>query len=120
VGTLTGDARALPIRAGGLIAAAGARHHQPLLAQTALLLARELLSCCLSTQELVGLLKHPLCVDEARRAVLDQLENRYRRKFADHWEFVRFAREQNLERRLDFSFTTPPRRPEAPVQVKAK
>ena len=28
--------------------------------------------------------------------VLDQLENRYRRKFADQWEFVRFAQQQNL------------------------
>jgi tRNA A-37 threonylcarbamoyl transferase component Bud32 len=119
-GTLTRDARDLPIRAVGLIAAAGARHHQPLLAPSALVLARELPSYRLSTQELVSLLKHPLCVDEARRAVLDQLENRYRRKFADHWEFVRFARAQDLERKLGLNFTTPPRRPEAPVEVKAK
>jgi hypothetical protein len=48
-------------------------------------------------------------VDQARRVVLEQLENRYRRPFADHWEFVRFAQQQNL----GLDFTTPPRRPEA-------
>jgi hypothetical protein len=29
--------------------------------------------------------------------VLDQLENRYQRPFADHWEFVRYATQQHLE-----------------------
>src|SRR5205823_6220795 len=50
--------------------------------------------CRLSTPELVELLKHPLFVGEARRVVLDRLEDRYGRKFADQWEFVRFATEQ--------------------------
>jgi hypothetical protein len=45
----------------------------------------------LSTQQLADLLKHPLCVGEIRRAVLDQLEYHYGRPFADHWDFVRFA-----------------------------
>jgi hypothetical protein len=66
------------------------------------------LPCRLSTPELVELLKHPLCVGEARRVVLDRLEDRYGRKFADQWEFVRFATEQ----RLGLDFTTPPQRPE--------
>jgi len=63
------------------------------------------LPCRLSTQQLIDLLKHPLCVGQSRRIVLDQLENRYASKFADHWNFVRFAREQNL----NLDFTTPPR-----------
>ena len=44
----------------------------------------------------------------ARRVVLDHLGNIHSRRFANHWAFDRFAREQNL--RLDF--TTPPKRPE--------
>ena len=62
----------------------------------------------LSDQELVELLKHPLCVGPARRAVLDQLGNYHGRTFADVWEFVRFAQEQ----KLDLDFTGPPKRPE--------
>jgi hypothetical protein len=72
--------------------------------------ALEPLPCRLSTPELVELLKHPLCVAEARRIVLDQLATRYRRPFADQWEFVRFAQEQHL----DLDFTTPPQRDAAP------
>src|SRR5262249_10274154 len=105
--TLTGDARNLPGRAGGLVMGVGANAHQPLLVPPAILLALEPLPCRFSTQELVDLLKHPLCVDEARRVVLEQLENRYRRTFADHWAFVRFAQQQNL----GVDFTSPPRRP---------
>jgi hypothetical protein len=63
--------------------------------------------CRLTTPELVELLKGPLCVDEARRIVLDALGARYQRHFADQWEFVHFAEQQNLG--LDFS--TPPQRP---------
>ena len=37
------------------------------------------------------LLKHPLCVGEARRVVLDELGIQHRRYFADQWEFVEFA-----------------------------
>jgi hypothetical protein len=50
-------------------------------------------------------------VDQIRRVVLEQLENRYHRPFADHWEFVRFATAQ----RLGLDFTTPPRHPESPA-----
>ena len=50
----------------------------------------------------------PTCFGEARRVVLDQLENIHGRRFANHWEFVRFAREKGLK--LDF--TSPPRRPD--------
>jgi hypothetical protein len=56
---------------------------------------------------LVEVLKHPLCVGEARRAVLDVLGARYERRFADQWEFVRFAEGQ----KLGLDFTTPPKRP---------
>jgi tRNA A-37 threonylcarbamoyl transferase component Bud32 len=64
----------------------------------------------LPTPLLVELLKHPLCVGEARRAVLDVLAERYHRPFADQWEFVRFAEEQ----KLGLDFTSPPKRPTTP------
>jgi hypothetical protein len=61
----------------------------------------------LPAQTLVDLLKHPLCVGAARRLVLEQLARHCRRPFADQWEFVRFAQEQNL----DLDLETPPQRP---------
>jgi hypothetical protein len=64
--------------------------------------------CRLTTQELVELLKMPTCLGEARRIVLDHLGNRYHRHFVNHWAFVRFATEQNL----NLDFTTPPKRPD--------
>ncbi len=62
----------------------------------------------LPAQMLVDLLKHPLCVGEARRVVLEQLTRHYNRPFADQWEFVDFVHEQNL----DLDLTTPPQRPQ--------
>ncbi len=49
--------------------------------------------CRLSTQDLVDLLKMPTCVREVRRVILDQLGNRYRRRFDTHWDFVRYAQQ---------------------------
>src|SRR5262249_14872757 len=69
--------------------------------------ASEPLPCRLSTQDLVELLRMPTCFGEARKVVLKHLGNRYHRVFANHWEFVRYAKEQ----RLDLDFTTPPKRP---------
>jgi tRNA A-37 threonylcarbamoyl transferase component Bud32 len=69
--------------------------------------ALEPLPSRLSTPQLVELLKHPVCVGDARRIVLDHLGNRYKRTFADQWEFVRFAE----EKKLDLDFATPPKRP---------
>ena len=63
----------------------------------------------LTTQDFVELLKMPTCVGELRRFILDQLGNRYSRRFDTHWDFVRYAQEQ----RLDLDFTTPPQRPDA-------
>ena len=63
----------------------------------------------LPPQQLVDLLKHPFCVKEMRRAVLDALEFTYDRPFADLWEFVAFA-EAHPELKLDL--LTPPKRPE--------
>ncbi len=60
--------------------------------------------CRLSTNDLVEFLKNPLCVGQARRVILDQLANRYQRKFADQWDFVRYATQENL----GLDFTTPP------------
>ena len=55
---------------------------------------------------LVELLKHPFCVGEARRVVLDALEFTYSRKFKDQWEFVEYA--QKHQPQLDL--LTPPKR----------
>jgi serine/threonine protein kinase len=60
----------------------------------------------LTDQDLVELLKNPLCVGSARRCVLDELGVRHQRRFPDQWEFVRFAQEQ----KLGLDFTTPPKR----------
>ncbi|HEY1190659.1 MAG TPA: protein kinase [Gemmata sp.] len=62
----------------------------------------------LPPQTLVELLKHPFCVGEARRAVLDALAFTYNRPFKDQWEFVEYA--QKHQPQLDL--LTPPRRPE--------
>jgi hypothetical protein len=65
----------------------------------------------LPPQTLIDLLKHPLCVGQPRRAVLDQLQRHYHRPFTDQWDFVRFAEEN----RLGLDLTTPPMRPVPPV-----
>jgi tRNA A-37 threonylcarbamoyl transferase component Bud32 len=85
---------------------AGTGH--PLTALALLIPAAEPLPCRLPTQDLVELLKMPTCVGEVRRVILDQLGNRYHRRFATHWDFVRYAQEQ----RLGLDFTTPPQRPD--------
>jgi hypothetical protein len=72
------------------------------------LIAAEPYPCRLTAQELVDLLKMPTCFGDARRLVLDHLSNRYGRRFANHWEFVRFAH----ERGLNLDLKTPPRRPD--------
>ena len=64
--------------------------------------------CRLSTPDLVELLKYPTCVGQVRRVILTHLGNRYRRHFSTHWDFVRYAQEQNL----GLDFTTPPVRPD--------
>ena len=61
----------------------------------------------LPTQELVELLKMPTCVGKVRRLILDQLGNRYHRRFASQWDFVRYAEDQGL----NFDFKSPPQRP---------
>jgi hypothetical protein len=76
--------------------------------EAAMRISAEPFPCRLTTQELVELLKMPTCFGQARRIVLDHLGNRYRRRFVNHWEFVRFATEQNL----GLDFTTPPKRPD--------
>jgi hypothetical protein len=83
----------------------------PLASLALLIPAAEPPPCRLATQQLVELLKMPTCIGGARRVVLDQLGNRYRRTFADMWEFVRFAEEQ----KLGLDLTSPPRKPEPAV-----
>jgi hypothetical protein len=78
---------------------------QPLTALAPLLRAAELPPGRLSPQQLIDLLKLPACAGGYRRVVLDQLGNRYGRRFADQAELERFAK----ERKLDLDFTTPPR-----------
>ena len=80
----------------------------PLVTVSAAGIAAHPFPCRLTTQELVELLKMPTCFGPARRVVLDHMGNRYGRRFINHWAFVRFAREQNL----DVDFTTPPKRPD--------
>jgi len=103
------DPPELPRRSAAVVAVIGPPPGIDRLVATPILLdpALEPLPCRLSTQQLVDLLKQPTCVGLARRVVLDQLENRYRQDFADHWAFVRFAQEQNL----GLDFTSPPKRP---------
>jgi hypothetical protein len=95
--------RAIAIAAAIGIAAHDSAQSFPFLAATA-----KPLPCRLSTEDLVELLKMPTCVREVRRVILDQLGNRYGRRFETHWDFVRFAQEQGL----DLDFTTPPKRPD--------
>jgi hypothetical protein len=66
------------------------------------------LPCRLTTQALIELLKMPTCFGEARRVVLDHLENRYGSRFANYWDFIHYTSEQGLE----FDFTAPPRQPD--------
>jgi serine/threonine protein kinase len=64
---------------------------QPLAQGLAAVLAHEL-----PPEKLVDLLKHPLCVGEPRRLVLDQLARHYQRPFADQWDFVDYVQHQKL------------------------
>jgi hypothetical protein len=104
---LGGDQRRQGVQA--VAAAVGSLHNGQGLATALALLrpAAEPYRGLLSDQELVELLKLPLCVGPARRAVLDQLGWQHQRTFADQWEFVRYAE----ERKLGLDFTSPPRRP---------
>jgi len=70
-------------------------------------LAAEPLTCRFITLQLVDVLKMPTSGGEVRTVFLEQLANRYKRPFADVWDFVEWA-EKN-EPGLDF--TSPPRRP---------
>jgi hypothetical protein len=91
----------------GVLSAPGSVLGAPALLQPAL----EPLPPPLPAQTLVDILKQPLCVGEARRLVLDQLQRHYQRPFADQWDFVRFAQ----ERQLPLDLTTPPQRPALPA-----
>ena len=71
-------------------------------------LSAEPLPSCLTTQELVELLKVPTCLGPARRLVLDHLSNRFVGEFKNHGAFVRYASELNL----GLDFTAPPKRPD--------
>jgi hypothetical protein len=105
-----------PQRRRGAVATAtavGLASGGPLSALAAMPSAAEPLPCRLTTPELVELLKYPTCFGPARQVVLEHLGNRYGRTFANHWEFVRFAKEHDL----GLDFTSPPKRPKdnAPV-----
>jgi tRNA A-37 threonylcarbamoyl transferase component Bud32 len=104
------DGRRAPVRrrADALAGAVGGAAGGPLAALPLLPLAAEPLPCCLSTQDLVDLLKLPTCVRDVRRVILDQLGSRYGRRFETHWDFVGYAQEQGL----NLDFTTPPQRPD--------
>jgi hypothetical protein len=91
-----------------IAATVGISAQEPALSLPLLPATRQPLPCRLSTQDLVELLKMPTCVREVRRVILDQLANRYGRRFESQWDFVRYAQEQGL----DLDFTTPPQRPD--------
>ncbi|HKI33783.1 MAG TPA: protein kinase [Gemmataceae bacterium] len=93
-------------RAVALAAAVGTMPSGPLASLASLRMAGEPLPCRLITQDLVELLKMPTCVREVRPVILDQLGNRYGRRFDTHWDFVRYAQQQGL----NLDFTTPPKR----------
>jgi tRNA A-37 threonylcarbamoyl transferase component Bud32 len=65
----------------------------------------------LPAQTLVDLLKHPFCVGEARRLVLQQLARHYNRPFVDQWEFVEYVHQQ----KLPLDLITPPQRSQLPA-----
>jgi tRNA A-37 threonylcarbamoyl transferase component Bud32 len=90
--------------AGMVAALIGLSGANPLLVTPALLRSPRQPPAPLRIETLVELLKHPLCVGEARRAVLDQVQRHYQRPFVDQWDFVRFAQ----ERQLGLEFTNPP------------
>jgi hypothetical protein len=118
-GVLTrADTRELSRRAAAVVAAVGCPAGCGHAVGTPALLRPALapLPCRFSTPELVEFLKYPTCVGPARRVILDQLEQRHRRPFADHWAFVRFANEQ----KLDLDFTSPPQRPVLPATGEKK
>jgi serine/threonine protein kinase len=96
------------LRARGLAAAVGTMPGSPLGGIAFLQGPSQPLPCRLTTQDLVELLKMPTCLGDWRRIVLDQLGNRYGRRFGTHWDFVRYAQEQ----KLNLDFTTPPERPD--------
>ena len=67
------------------------------------MLAREL-----PPETRVDLLKHALCVGEARRLMLDELARHRRVPFTDHRDFVAYVRQQKLG--LDVARPTCPNR----------
>jgi hypothetical protein len=95
-------------RTATITSAIGASSSGPMAGIALLTAAAEPLPCRLTTQDLVELLKMPTCVCEVRKVILDQLGNRYRRRFDTHWDFVRYAQQQ----KLNLDFTTPPQRPD--------
>jgi hypothetical protein len=104
MGSAEQSRRALAV--GSVVASLAGTGH-PLLPVARITPALAPLPCRLATQQLVDLLKHPTCIGQAQRDILDQLANRYHRTFADQWEFVHFAEDQHL----GLDFTSPPRRP---------
>jgi hypothetical protein len=85
----------------------------PLHALLACAWATEPVPCRLLPQDIVDLLKMPTCWGKPRQFLVEQLGNRFGRTFANHWDFVRFAREQHL----DIDFTSPPKRPTQSLSI---
>jgi hypothetical protein len=112
------DRRLLSGRAAAVVAAVGCPAGCGHAVGTPALLRPALapLPCPFSTPELVEFLKYPTCVGPARRMILDHLGQRYRRRFADHWAFVRFAQKH----KLDLDFTAPPKRLMLPTEGEKK
>jgi hypothetical protein len=71
----------------------------------------------LPAQSRITQLNHPLFVGPARRRALDRLQRHFSRRFADQWEFVRFANEHHRD--LDLK-TPPPRSALPPFAAKRR
>jgi hypothetical protein len=76
----------------GIVAAFG--HPHPLAALA--MLPLEALQTPLPAPVLVNLLKHPLGTRQTRTIILAGLSGHYGRSFADRWEFVEYARKNQL------------------------
>src|SRR5262249_21647299 len=94
-------------RPGAAVAALGLSAAAPLHALPVLASLADPSAGWLPPRAVTDLLRRPLGGGGAGGLLLNPLGTRSRRTFANHWEFVRFGREQHL----DLDFTSPPARP---------
>lgn len=59
--------------------------------------------------QLVEILKLYSCTRQTKRLLLYQLEQHYDQRFANQWDFVEYAKKQDLPAKHDFDFNSPPK-----------